>query len=142
MTDCQEERNPSSSGPATRAVMNPASKPRPSVGTTFNTTREFRPPDSLSPVVTSQIGNMCLPFVILGITLAARVWQVTLSHAHVQGLCKPFAMREGCRYRDIPQNTAAPGNTAVLYHSKYRGAAVFQYLVACVSVFDLSITGM
>ena len=50
--------------------------------------------------------------------------------------------REGCRYRDIPQNTAAPGNTAVLYHSKYRGAAVFQYLVACVSVFDLSITGM
>ena len=49
---------------------------------------------------------------------------------------------EGCRYRDIPQNTAAPGNTAVLYHSKYRGAAVFQYLVDCVSVFDLSTTGM
>ena len=37
---------------------------------------------------------------------------------------------EGCRYRDIPQHTAAPGNTAVLYHSKYGGAAVFQYLVA------------
>ena len=62
---------------------------------------------------------------------------------HVKKTFPPFRqMREGCRYRDIPQNTAAPGNTAVLYHSKYRGAAVFQYLVACVSVFDLSITGM